>query len=72
MWRFQFESVADFLAMNGHGGYVWASYVITFFALILLVVYPIYQQRRFFKESVLREQRIQRAAHINSSDSKSR
>ncbi|OZY85098.1 heme exporter protein CcmD [Cellvibrio mixtus] len=48
--KFQFESLADFLAMSGHGPYVWASYAITFIALIFLVVNPVLQQRALIKQ----------------------
>lgn len=48
--KFQFESLADFMAMSGHGPYVWASYVITFIALIFLVVNPVLQQKKLIKQ----------------------
>ncbi|HEX7762625.1 MAG TPA: heme exporter protein CcmD [Cellvibrio sp.] len=48
--KFQFESLADFLAMSGHGPYVWACYAITFIALIFLVVNPVLQQRALVKQ----------------------
>ena len=47
---FQFESLADFMAMSGHGPYVWASYAITFIALIFLVVNPVLQQKKLMKQ----------------------
>lgn len=47
---FQFESLADFMAMSGHGPYVWASYAITFIALIFLVVSPVLQQKKLMKQ----------------------
>lgn len=47
---FQFESLADFMAMSGHGPYVWASYAITFIALIFLVVNPVLQQKKVMKQ----------------------
>lgn len=48
--KFQFESLADFLAMSGHGPYVWASYAITFAALIFLILSPVLQQKAFIKQ----------------------
>ena len=36
--KFQFETFADFIAMNGHGPFVWAAYGITFAALIVLLL----------------------------------
>lgn len=56
--KFQFESLADFLAMSGHGPYVWASYVITFIALIFLVVRPVLQQ----KALVTQQQKLRKLA----------
>lgn len=57
---FQFESVMDLLSMSGHGPYVWASYTITFFAMLVLVLIPLFQQKGFAV-------RIQRKQRIESS-----
>ena len=46
----QFDSLASFFAMNGHGGYVWAAYGITFVVLTCLVISPIVQRRQFFSQ----------------------
>jgi heme exporter protein D len=46
---FQFESVASFIAMNGHGSFVWAAYGITFAVLAYLLISPLLQQRQFFR-----------------------
>lgn len=48
--QFRFESLADFLTMSGHGPYVWASYAITFVALIFLVVNPVIQHTALLKQ----------------------
>jgi heme exporter protein D len=48
--KFQFESLADFIAMSGHGPYVWASYAITFIALIFLLVNPLLQKKALVKQ----------------------
>jgi heme exporter protein D len=48
--KFQFESLADFIAMSGHGPYVWASYAITFVALIFLLVNPLLQKKALVKQ----------------------
>lgn len=50
MMKFQFESIADFIAMNGHGTYVWASYAITFVVLVFLLVSPVLQKKAFVKQ----------------------
>lgn len=48
--KFQFENLADFIAMNGHGPFVWAAYAITLAALIFLVVSPVLQKKAFLKQ----------------------
>jgi heme exporter protein D len=48
--KFQFESLADFIAMSGHGPYVWASYAITFIALVFLLVNPLLQKKALIKQ----------------------
>jgi len=55
---FQFESIADFFLMNGHGIYVWSSYVITLLSLLLLAILPSLQQRHFIIQQK-RQQRIE-------------
>lgn len=50
--KFQFESIADFIAMNGHGSYVWASYAITFAVLVFLLVSPLLQKKAFVKQQI--------------------
>jgi heme exporter protein D len=60
--KFQFDSFADFLAMNGHGPYVWASFVITFVVLIFLLVSPLLQRKAFIKQ----QQKLQKLAQVNS------
>jgi len=59
--KFQFESIADFIAMNGHGSYVWASYAITFAVLIFLLISPLVQKRAFVKQ----QQKQQKLAQAN-------
>ena len=45
---FQFENLADFMTMSGHGAFVWASYGATFLALLALVWFPYTQQKSSF------------------------
>jgi heme exporter protein D len=54
---FQFDSLANFMAMNGHGPFVWASYGITFVVLVYLLVSPVLQRRAFFRQQA-KQQRI--------------
>ena len=48
--KFQFESIADFIAMNGHGPFVWSAYAITSAVLIFLLVSPLLQKKAFIKQ----------------------
>ena len=47
MYQFQFDSVAAFVAMGGHGPYIWAAYGVGLFAMTWLVVRPLHQKKRF-------------------------
>jgi heme exporter protein D len=60
--KFQFESLADFMAMSGHGPYVWASYAITSIALIFLVVNPLLQKKALIKQ----QQKLRKLAQTGS------
>ncbi|WP_197022076.1 MULTISPECIES: heme exporter protein CcmD [Bordetella] len=44
-----FSSIEDFLAMGGHGAYVWASYGIAVASLGWNAVHPLLQRRRFLR-----------------------
>lgn len=59
--KFQFETFADFIAMNGHGPFVWAAYGITFAALIVLLLSPVLQKKTFIKQ----QQKLQKLAQVN-------
>ena len=37
------DSLSEFLHMGGYGVYVWSAYGITFVAMVLSVVIPLYQ-----------------------------
>lgn len=56
--NFQFESLHDFLLMNGHGPYVWACFAITFGLMLYLVLAPEIRTRQFIKQQKRIEQRI--------------
>ncbi|MFK7975055.1 MAG: heme exporter protein CcmD [Halioglobus sp.] len=45
-----FDSVAAALEMEGHGGFVWAAYAITFFVLVLIVALPLRRRRRVLRQ----------------------
>lgn len=48
--KFQFESLSDFIAMGGHGGFVWVCYTITLVGLVGLIVQPIMAKSAFKKQ----------------------
>ena len=56
--NFQFESLAAFMSMNGHGPYVWVSYAITVAVLVFLLVNPLLQRKAFIQQ----QQKLQRLA----------
>jgi heme exporter protein D len=49
MPEFQFESLGDFLAMGGHGFYVWTAYL--FFSVVMgwNLVQPLVDRRKVMK-----------------------
>nr|WP_010132816.1 heme exporter protein CcmD [Microbulbifer agarilyticus] len=63
--EFQFDSLASFFAMNGHGPYVWAAYGVAVLVLVALAVAPVLRQRtlrREFKQQLRQEEARRRAA----------
>jgi len=46
----QFDSLSDFIQMNGHGVYVWAVYFLGLGVLLLNVLRPKMMMKRFYKE----------------------
>lgn len=64
--KFQFESIADFIAMNGHGPFVWSAYAITFAVLIFLLISPLLQKKAFIKQ-LQKTQKLEKLAQANSS-----
>jgi len=42
--------MADFFAMGGYGGYVWASYIVFFVVLAADAVAPFWQRRRTLRD----------------------
>lgn len=63
--QFQFESIGDFIAMSGHGPFVWAAYAITLAVLIFLLVNPVIQKKAFIKQQL----KLQKLAKANSAAS---
>ncbi|ARN75444.1 heme exporter protein CcmD [Oceanicoccus sagamiensis] len=61
----QFDSLAAFMSMEGHGIFVWSVYAIAFVVLATLFLVPLRKNRQFFTEQAMlakREQRIQQQA----------
>ena len=46
----RFDSFAAALAMDGHGGYVWAVAVVTLSVIVYLLLAPVLRSRRFIEE----------------------
>jgi heme exporter protein D len=52
-----FDSLADFVTMNGHGAYVWSSYALALGVVVLIIVAPLRRRRRFLAEQAARLRR---------------
>ncbi|MCC5886408.1 MAG: heme exporter protein CcmD [Gammaproteobacteria bacterium] len=52
-----FDSFGEFLAMGGHGFYVWWSYLLTLVVVGFILVWPLWRRRRFLTEQRGRLQR---------------
>jgi heme exporter protein D len=53
----QFSSLADFIAMDGHGFYVWLSYGISIFLLSSLVFFSLSRNKKITQQIQQREKR---------------
>jgi len=62
-----FQSFADFIAMDGHGIYVWTVFVISTVFILFLVLSPIRAKQQFFKQEYQRQLRTQTATNEVSS-----
>lgn len=60
MDNFQFQSVAEFLWMEGHGPYVWAAYAITATGLLAMTIKVRIDRQNFYKTQASIIQRQQR------------
>ena len=59
---FQFESLADFISMGGHGPYVWSAYVITLTGFVYLVWAPVKAYRDMVKRELKKKSREENAS----------
>ncbi len=57
----QFDSLAAFMSMEGHGVFVWSVYAITLVVMIALVVAPLRRNKQFFADQAMLVKREQRA-----------
>jgi len=53
----QFTNFSDFIAMGGHGFYVWLSYGISFSLLVLLTASSIHNNTKIIKKISMRQKR---------------
>lgn len=53
----QFSSFAEFIAMGGHGFYVWLSYGVSIALLVLLVFFSITKNKSIINQIQKRQQR---------------
>lgn len=49
-----FDSLQAFMAMEGHGGYVWSSYALALGVVVFIIVTPLRRRRRFLAEQASR------------------
>lgn len=61
---FQFDSLAAFAHMDGHGVFVWTAYAIVYGILVFLTVSPVIQKRQFLKQQKKWHQ-IQKNSDLN-------
>lgn len=52
-----FASFADFLAMGGHGAYVWSAYGLCLAVMALNVALPLLARRRYLNDLARRRRR---------------
>jgi heme exporter protein D len=52
-----FESFSDFIAMGGHGFYVWLSYAIALVIVVINIVSPVMQKRKVLTDLARRMRR---------------
>jgi heme exporter protein D len=58
-----FQSLADFIVMDGHGIYVWTVFAISTVFILTLVLSPIRAKQQFFKQEYQRQLRTQTATN---------
>ncbi|MDP1539726.1 MAG: heme exporter protein CcmD [Moraxellaceae bacterium] len=64
----KFDSLAELIAMEGHGVYVWSAYGLFFLAFTLLVVLSASQHKRWLSQQrrlLKRQSQPQTSAHTS-------
>ncbi len=59
--EFKFDSFAAFMAMGGHGVFVWSVYALTLIVLLCLLLAPLRRKRRFIVEQAMMLRRAESA-----------
>ncbi|WP_415905121.1 heme exporter protein CcmD [Neptuniibacter sp. QD48_55] len=57
-----FDSFSDFVAMGGHGLYVWLSYAIALFVIVINIVNPALQKKKVISDLVRRLRREKKSS----------
>ncbi len=57
----QFDSVSDFLAMGGYGGYVWLSYALAAMAVGVLIGHTVAEHRSLLRRKARAARREDKA-----------
>ncbi|MGB0206080.1 MAG: heme exporter protein CcmD [Neptuniibacter sp.] len=52
-----FDSFSEFLAMGGHGKYVWLSYAIALVVIVINIVNPVLQKKKVISDLARRLRR---------------
>ena len=57
-----FDSLSEFLAMGGHGFYVWLSYAIALVVIVINIVGPVMQKKKVIADVKRRLRREKNAS----------
>lgn len=57
-----FDSFSDFIAMGGHGFYVWLSYAIALLIVVINIVSPVLLKRKVFSDLARRLRREKKSS----------
>ncbi|WP_286239933.1 heme exporter protein CcmD [Neptuniibacter halophilus] len=57
-----FDSFSDFIAMGGHGLYVWLSYAIALLVIVFNIVSPVLQRKKVISDLARRLRREKKSS----------